>query len=304
MPDNPKAWGERLRKTREAKRIHQTELAGQADVSVRTIYRAEKGVPPSSDVITRVAIALGEDPVKWVSAAGKALPSDDYISAQRKRLAARQSSDTRGKSLEEVLEEVRHSLNGKPALLCVCYASEPTGIRSDEIVEAVAALIKDGLALAMFLPFPNAGTRWYTNDCALLYENISRSVIALAARYRCAVNDKERDRIRLFQAKPSGALIVPPPASFELRPMLFKFAPSEESDSYKIGSIVERPDQPEPIWHDMPDEFARAWKAYFYPALSTWTASGWHPFGADDSWKMNNDFLINSNEVKRRKLKP
>ena len=74
--------GERITRIRLARNMTQTQLAGEAGVTIRTIRRLEKGQGVSLDTLIRVMMALGiQDHLKTM------LPDPDVRPLERVRLS-------------------------------------------------------------------------------------------------------------------------------------------------------------------------------------------------------------------------
>lgn len=293
-----RSFGHELEQARRQLNWTQAELAARSNVAVKTIYRleasakegADKSTTPRAEIVAKLAVACGKDASNWLKLTGHQPPSQEFLEQVEREV--KQKPAARGVALQHLFDDLEKKANEdvfsltKPSLMCVCYASKPTGAKRMEIIPPVSRLIERGLHLAMFSPFPQVTAPLrYANWCAKQYGQVLDEVISLAQHYKSSVSSAAQHRIRLFIPTISNLLIVPPPASFEIRPTFIKLRiGSTDPEHNRLGVLVEMPGQTEPVWYDMEeDEYNPPWTAYFQVAVESMTIKGWQDI-KNPSW--------------------
>ena len=299
-------FGRLLKRVREAKDLTQLQLATKSRVSTRTISELESPQThkqPRKDVVIRLALALEEDPVRWLREAGYDEIGEPQIESLVKDVRPDATWFPGECSPEDYFEEVAHKLEaGAHIVMYVCYLSPPGALYRPEVEDQVIRLLSNGLWLAMVCPYPSDTATLRAQQrisLASFYQHVYDSVQACFLEYRSGLNKDQRNHVRLFRpnANQNTPLVPPNLGLAEYRPALIQTTNAgTDQPTYDLGAWVrifhERRDRWIRIWprpsHEeqgqIPAGTLRSWKDYFGEIRDAWTPNhGWQAQPMD-SW--------------------
>jgi transcriptional regulator with XRE-family HTH domain len=176
-----------------------------------------------------------------------------------------------------------------PAIMCVCYTSEPAAAEPGPLHDTVISCVSEGLWIAMTCPYPK-DTKRLLPSLDGFYAVVRNRVVQLAKRLGEALDPSFRQRIAVFAPSPTteGHLVAPPLRMVEYRPALTHFPDKPGSDELGVWlrTGLGAPDRwvrVNPQEQDPRSDVGRAasdavqtWREYFDDIIKAWDGGqGW-----------------------------